>query len=405
MAARRPARSQGMPLDNRLNRHDVADDRNRDGAAAASASSDVGRDLSRDLDRLEILSDMSARLLEGQDPDRAVLPSLFESVRADMGLDAALGFTVEAMGDGLQLSFFAGADGEECAADIRHFGFGDDIVGKVACTREALHLSNIQASSNDRHALARSLGVRALACEPVIAGDRLHGVLCFASKEYDRFPAADLLFFQAVARHVALAHDRLQRIAALEECNRELQHRVNNMLSMVQAVSLLSGRSAKDVGDFQVKFGQRLQALARTHNLLTNNDQSAKLRDLLCAELAPYDTRGRLMLRGPSIKLSASNATSAGIAIHELAANAATHGSLALDHGSLSVFWSMRREPGGRRILIHWIEDGGGVADPPTHQGFGSQVLGHTLGSHIQIQREFLPTGMRATIAIALDIG
>ena len=69
----------------------------------------------------------------------------------------------------------------------------------------------------------------AYACEPLMVGDRLLGTLSFASRSRRSFDAEDLLFFRAVAKHVARARDRARAARGAAEsalgiaCDRPLQ--------------------------------------------------------------------------------------------------------------------------------------------------------------------------------------
>jgi hypothetical protein len=62
------------------------------------------------LRRLELLSDFTARLLEGQDPDAEALPKLFEGLSAELGIDSSWGYILADSGEGLRLSFHHGRD-------------------------------------------------------------------------------------------------------------------------------------------------------------------------------------------------------------------------------------------------------------------------------------------------------
>lgn len=356
--------------------------------------------------RLEALNDLSGRLLEGGDPDREVLPALFESI--GFGIDCLYSYRVTPLGDRLELAYSDGELGGDCPRHPRRVRFGQGVAGIVAATHEAFHVTDIQVRAPDQSdalgsELLRNARLTAYACEPIAVSGRLFGVVCFASRSLARFTAADLVLFQAVARHVALAHDRAERLRDLEHCNRELQHRVNNALSTVHAIALLSSRSTTNPQEFVALFGERLAALARTQNILTHQGQSARLRDLLCSELKPYDSAGRVRMHGPSVRLPASLAIYLGIAVHELTVNSAQHGALGAEHGNLRLMWSIRSDGLRNRLVIDWREMGGPPVQLPVRRGFGSRLLDGGIGRQIRYRREFLPDGLQVTLEVVLD--
>ena len=340
---------------------------------------------------LEILSDLSTQLLNAE-ADTDVLSGLFQRLRETLNIQAQFGF-VARVDDVTQLSIATGEFPEQCLAPL-------DLMAK---NRKELYLRDLQSNTDPSYEFSRSQGYRAFASEPISAGDELQAIVCFGTEESDDFAPEDLTFFRVVARCIALAMDRTSKKRALEEINRELQHRVNNMLSMVQAVAMLSRSGADDLADYQRNFDERLLALARTHNLLTSPSHRTGLRELLVVELGPLDSNGRLTMSGPSVVLSAMIATTAGLVIHELASNAVKFGALSTETGTLSINWAVHGELGNRRVLIHWIEEGGPSVDQRLHHGYGANLLDRPFGSDFKVHREFLSDGVRATIALALD--
>lgn len=162
--------------------------------------------------RLDLLSDFAARLLEGQDPDREALPRLFEGLSAELGVDASFGYILAEIGRGLRLAFYHGLDPEIARSSV-NLDFGQAVCGTVAGTEQAIYVPHVQSTTGMREALIRSAGIRAYASEPLRAGGKLLGTLSFGSRTRDEFDDEDLLFFQAVARHVALARQRAEHEA------------------------------------------------------------------------------------------------------------------------------------------------------------------------------------------------
>ena len=160
--------------------------------------------------RGELLSDLAARLLSGQDLDREVMPALCRALAEERIVDATLGYIVTDMDQGMKLGFMEGFDRDMIQRCLT-LDFGQAICGTVAVSRQAMHATDIQKTFDPLADLVRGAGINAYACEPLIVGDRLLGTLSFASRERRRFDPDDLSFFRAIAKHVALARDRDRR--------------------------------------------------------------------------------------------------------------------------------------------------------------------------------------------------
>jgi two-component sensor histidine kinase len=189
---------------------------------------------------------------------------------------------------------------------------------------------------------------------------------------------------------------------------RELHHRVQNMLATVQAIMGSTARASTTIQEFQEAFTGRIVSLSKTHTVLAANaSQKLSLRELLCNELDPYDddTGKRVVLAGPEVYLESSVAIPLGMAIHELTTNAVKYGALSVMGGSVEVKWSMLEEGGPvPAFRVAWVERNGPKVEPPTHRGFGSQllqrVLTHQIGAEANL--DYLEDGLRAHIRVPL---
>ena len=159
--------------------------------------------------RGEILADTAARLLAGEDPDSQVMPMLYRTLAAERIIDASLGFIVTELNEAMTLGFIKGFP-EEMVQRCLRMDFGQAICGLVAEKRTPMHVTDIQRTLDPRADLVRSAGITAYACEPLVVGDRILGTLSFASRTRRGFDAEDILFFRAIAKHVATARDRVR---------------------------------------------------------------------------------------------------------------------------------------------------------------------------------------------------
>lgn len=192
--------------------HRIAQIHDSGPAGRAEAGLDsVGRE-ARQRRRREVLAEVAAQLLSGQDIDRVVMPALFRALSEERMVDATLGYIVTDVADGLKLGFMEGFDPAMVQRCLT-LDFGQAICGRVAQSRQAMSVSDIQRTLDPAADLVRAAGIDAYACEPLIVGGRLLGTLSFASRSRRRFTADDLAFFRAIAKHVAIARDRQASIA------------------------------------------------------------------------------------------------------------------------------------------------------------------------------------------------
>jgi len=156
----------------------------------------------------------------------------------------------------------------------------------------------------------------------------------------------------------------------------ELNHRVKNMLATVQSIAHQSLAGAQS--EQKQRFLSRLQALATGHNLLTQSRwKGASLIGILNALFAPYrgESQSRLSLRGTDVVLSARDAISVTLAIHELLTNAVKYGAYSVPSGRIAVTWAVAEAAPAKRLQFSWDEQGGPPAVEPETTGFGTRLL------------------------------
>lgn len=183
---------------------------------------------------------------------------------------------------------------------------------------------------------------------------------------------------------------------------RELNHRVKNTLANVLSIVALTRRRSVDLDDFAESLTGRIRALSATHDLLSQSDwTNAPIAEIVRSELAPYmaENDSHVEMTGPDISLAPNDAMSLGLAIHELATNAAKYGSLKAADGRVFVTWRLA-EPDIAEV--HWREAGGPPVEPPTKRGFGrdllEKIVAHELQSKVDLR--FDPAGVECTLRV-----
>lgn len=190
----------------------------------------------------------------------------------------------------------------------------------------------------------------------------------------------------------------------------EMGHRLQNLLTVVNAVVRLSGQAETSVEAYRRSLLSRLGAIAQTQRLLTGGvGAEATVKDLLCSELHPYTNSdaSNVVLDGPAVVLPPAASLSLGLALHELTTNAAKHGALSVPTGRVEVSWGIVGDHPVRRLSILWREVDGPRVRAPTRQGFGSKLLERALspGSGSGLRLDYLPEGLRCSIEVRLPGG
>jgi PAS domain S-box-containing protein len=188
---------------------------------------------------------------------------------------------------------------------------------------------------------------------------------------------------------------------------RELDHRLRNMLALMQSIVRLSARSARDLDELAEGLEGRIHALARSQDALVNGARRwTLLGDIVRDSLAPYRGRDdRIRIEGPAIEVGAREAPLLHMGFHELAANAAKYGALSVASGKVSVDWETTSHEQGAALLLTWSESGGPLVRPPIRRGFGSSLIEHALASEFagEIEIDFPPQGVVCTMRLPLS--
>jgi PAS domain S-box-containing protein len=189
---------------------------------------------------------------------------------------------------------------------------------------------------------------------------------------------------------------------------RELTHRSKNLLAVIQAMARQTARHAGSIDGFLEQFGARVQALARSHDLLVQEEwHGVSLAELVRSQLAPYFDRnsGQITMDGPSVMLRPEAAQSLGLALHELAINAVRFGALSIESGRVSINWTWQPTHEPPAVEILWTEIGGPKVEVPARRGFGTMVVERNLARAIEgeVELTFGNEGVRCRIHIPVS--
>jgi two-component sensor histidine kinase len=113
-------------------------------------------------------------------------------------------------------------------------------------------------------------------------------------------------------------------------------------------------------------------------------------------------TKRTVIIGGGEVRLGPIAAVTLGMALNELASNAAQYGALSTPAGRVRVAWG----PGAPgRLRLDWEESGGPPVEAPSRSGFGSALIQKVLAAELrgEVRLEFPRRGVRCTMDMALD--
>lgn len=245
-------------------------------------------------------------------------------------------------------------------------------------------------------------GLRAFVHAPVVERGRIAAMILLSTTHPREWSEGELHFVGEVADRLRLAIARAQAEQQQDVLNRELTHRIKNMLSVVQAIAMQTLARKADPASVE-QFGSRLTALTAAHDvLLTRSWSAAELRDVAAAALASV-AGDRVRLSGPDLLIGSRAAMSLSLLLHELATNAVKYGALQVPEGEASLTWAVTREATGDVLTMDWVERGGPPVAQPTRTGFGSRLIRMGLTGSGGVKVRYDSKGLSVTMQASID--
>ena len=105
------------------------------------------------------------------------------------------------------------------------------------------------------------------------------------------------------------------------------------------------------------------------------------------------------MIDGPDVRLKPEAAQSLGLALHELATNAAKHGALSRSGGRVEINWQLLDDAS---VVLLWRESQGPQVSAPSRRGFGSMVIEKNLARALDadVNLDFAAGGVTCRVAV-----
>jgi two-component sensor histidine kinase len=130
-------------------------------------------------------------------------------------------------------------------------------------------------------------------------------------------------------------------------------------------------RHVNNHAEFEKRFTERIQSLARLHALLSDNVwQGTDLHALIRGQLLE-NAEKRIRMRGSPARLSPPTAQNLALMLHELGTNAMKYGALSSFSGFVTISWAIE----DATLRLRWIERGGPPPIGPINRGFGRTLI------------------------------
>jgi PAS domain S-box-containing protein len=178
----------------------------------------------------------------------------------------------------------------------------------------------------------------------------------------DRKPAVLATVIDITGRKTA---EEMQRVIV-----QELQHRMRNAMSVVQAIVDNTLREKRDLDEARKTLSGRLMALSRAYNLITPEGEGVSVARVIGPQVAPYGDR--VAVQGCEVPMPSRIAQHFSLVVHELTTNAVKYGALSGPSGIVSIGGQGKA---GGLFVFTWQEQGGPAVTPPGRKGFGTALL------------------------------
>jgi two-component sensor histidine kinase len=229
-------------------------------------------------------------------------------------------------------------------------------------------------------------GWQTCAAVPLLAKERMLGVLHVVSRRRRGFSAEEMALLRSVGAQLGIAIENMRlreearRADALATLLQEMHHRIkNNLQTVADLLSLEMSASPSPAARKSLRDSiSRIKSIAAVHELLsaeqlrlTNITELAQqVCDISLRHLVRPDQRVSVRIDGPAIYLPSKQATALALVMNELIANALEHAFQFGRHGRLNI--NLTQE--GNQVTVSVADNGRGL--PPDFDSTRQSKLG-----------------------------
>ena len=273
------------------------------------------------------------------------------------------------------------------------FGMRQDIPLSRMALHERIHPDDWRSISNHIEAMLGGTGDRALEMEHrVVLPDGVER--WFGARKEVTFRDGKLVSGLVAVRDITAAKSAEARINFLMG---EVSHRSKNLMAVATTIARMTANSPEEKR-FAKGFTDRLSSLAINQDALIANDwHHVPIAALIDFQLRPFvgSKADAITTSGPDLGLTPHACQAIGMALHELATNAAKYGALSAEGGRIAVEWALT--DGSDAFRISWQETGGPPVKAPEQTGFGHKVIKSMAETAIdaKVDVTYAPEGLR----------
>jgi two-component sensor histidine kinase len=209
-----------------------------------------------------------------------------------------------------------------------------------------------------------------------------------------------------------VSHDLTERRLkqeASELLNRELSHRIKNLLSIVGSIATMSGEHRPETHEFVTAFQARLNNLAAAHDLLIQAEWGSVTLDGLAERtLTAIGVRDRVDLSASDLVLGSHDMQTVALVLHELGTNAIKYGALSTPDGRVRLRCAIetaQAKDDAPLLVMLWEELDGPIVAPPVAKGFGINLIERLTRRQELVEPvlDWRPDGLRCHIRLRLS--
>lgn len=196
-----------------------------------------------------------------------------------------------------------------------------------------------------------------------------------------------------------------QREDTLKALLRELSHRSKNLLAIIQSLASQTARNSVTVPEFLVRFRGRIQSLSYSQDIVTDADwRGADLPNLVQTQVERYapDGMAQIELDVADVYLTPTASLHVGLALHELAVNAASYGSLSVPGGIVSISAGVEAVGEETQLVLEWRERSGPRVRQDRDARFGTSTLARIVPNAVggAAELHYLPGGLHYRLIV-----
>nr|WP_242040850.1 response regulator [Coleofasciculus sp. FACHB-1120] len=242
------------------------------------------QDLHKSHERLKLLSETASKLLLNDRPQE-LIDNLFQELSSHLGVEVYFNYLVDREKQLLHLNCCGGVS-EQVSKEREWLEMSETVCGRVALEHHHFVAENVQQSTDPKIEMARSLGITAYACHPLLAHGQLIGTLSFGTRNRIRFETDEIELMKVVCDQVAIALERAQMLTRQRQYTSRLQRlaeasvAINSTLSLEEMLQLITEQSRDIIGAHQSVTSLTLdENWAQAINSVSLSDKYAQWRD------------------------------------------------------------------------------------------------------------------------------